>query len=188
LSVDLHQGTAGETLWFHIHPRDRYANPRIDASDDVLSLETQQYHAEARLTNNRGQGRGSSLVPATVTLDPLLRAYRVEWEPSISGQYSLNVTFQAARFAPRVPVQGSPFLVTVGEARTFGLACVATGAGLSSGMAGVPLNFSITAKDALHNLRRVGGDAIEVVAYNLDDQASAAYGTVQVSGRTAGYA
>jgi hypothetical protein len=173
------QGIAGETLWFYIYPRDQHGNRRDDSDDVLMAQEGRQFEAVATLKNNVGQGYGSTTLTASIEYQPDRHVFLVQYTPTISGVWSLNVTFQDWRFFPRLPVTGSPFLVTVDEARSFGPTSLAVGAGLSQGMAGVEQNFTIFMRDAMNNIRHVGADAIDVMAYHVDGR-YVAYGDVTV--------
>ena len=103
----------------------------------------------------------------------------MQYTPTISGIYSLNVTYQSQRFDPPSQVKGSPFMVTVEPARTSAARSPAWGRGLTAGMTGTQQNFTIKAVDAFGNNRHVGGDAIEVIAYHHNKK-HVDYGVVQV--------
>ena len=142
--------------------------------------EAHQFSVIATLLSNNSMGKGSSILTANVAYDTTRKSFLATYIPTISGIYSLNVTFQAWRFDPLYHVKGSPFIVHVTEAPTNPGASTATGKGLTQGKTGVPLNFTIDARDVFNNHRLVGGDDIDVVAYHVDGE-RVDYGNVTVS-------
>lgn len=159
---------------------DRFGNPREDADDARMYQEAQQFSVVSMLLSNNSMGKGSSLVTGNVAYDTKRKGFWITYTPTISGMYSLNVTFQAWRFDPSCHVKGSPFLVNVTEAPTNAGASKATGVGLTQGKAGVPLNFTIEARDLYNNRRLVGGDDLDVIAYHVDGLRTD-YGNITVS-------
>ena len=179
-SLPVHQGVAGETFSFYIYPRDQYGNFRDDTDVAFMLQDARQFSAEATLVDNRGHGRGTTTVPSTIEYDTAKHAFLVEYVPTISGVYSLNVTYQYWRFYPQLSVGGSPFQVTVSEARSFGARCHVIGQALNTATAGVQQKFIIHTRDALDNVRHVGGDTIDVMAYHQSGS-YVSQGQVQVS-------
>jgi len=171
---------AGKAFHFFIYPRDKYGNFREDTDTAFMAQEAQQFNAVATLVKNYGNGRGTTIVPSTIEYDPVKHALLVKYIPTISGVYSLNVTYQHWRFYPQLSVGGSPFQVTVNEARSYGARCHVVGQSLYTAMAGSQQRFLIHTRDALDNIRHKGGDIIDVMAYHQSGS-YVAEGRVQVS-------
>ena len=140
---------------------------------DVLSQDMQNFHAEAILVENKGQGKGPTIVPSTISFDDSSSTLVVEYTPLISGTYQLNVTYaNTTSYAVNdaYHIRGSPFTVDVAESKMFPRTATLQGTGLSGGVAGTPLNFTILARDLYNNIRHIGGDAIDVYAHHENEQ------------------
>ena len=96
--------------------------------------------------------------------------------PTVAGEYLLYVELRTGQLEFQ-GIVGSPFRVLVPPAPTSAPVCDLWGQGVVHGIAGEPFEFQITARDFKHNLRRQGGDAVEVRAYH-NTQAASVVGSV----------
>lgn len=155
---------AGSTAEFLIHSRDEFGNDR------KLFGATDNFQATATLITTApdyqdSEGQGLREVPGTIVFDTERGLHRVSYIADVAGEYELTVGLRTGRLE-FADIVGSPFRVEVPPAPTSAPVCDLWGQGVIHGVAGVPHRFQITARDFKHNLRRQGGDTIEVRAYH----------------------
>ena len=169
------RSVAGSTAEFWIHSRDEFGNDRgqFGANDNfqvtaVLITDGEDYEDS--------EGQGLREVPGTIVFDASVGLHHVAYIADVSGDYNLNVELRTGQLE-FAPIVGSPFRVEVPPAPASAPVCDLWGQGVVHGIAGEPHEFQITARDFKRNLRRRGGDNVEVRAYH-DTQPASYVGSV----------
>ena len=112
--------------------------------------------------------RGGVVLNASVA-DVGNGTYSVEYTPTVSGVYRLDVSLGG------LPVADSPYTLSVFPAPTSPAHCVATGAGLLEATAGVPATLLLTPRDSFGNARPLEtGDVFTVHVARRGERAAAA--------------
>ena len=160
VGLGLYSGVAGQQFTFTVRPRDEFANLRNDDDPTLLALDP--FTSVANLSRNDGEGFGISNVPVTFHYVAANAEFVGTYTPFISGQYELNVQYNDGS----QHLIGSPFTVDVAPAKTFAKRCNVSGiVSFQSWNVGDVETFYLTARDAMNNMRLIGGDKFEVIAY-----------------------
>jgi hypothetical protein len=86
----LFHGVAGREHRFTVTPRDRFGNFRRDESAEALSRDP--FQATAALVHDVGGGFGVRAVRGAAVYDASKAEFVVTFTPTVSGEYSLNLT------------------------------------------------------------------------------------------------
>ena len=160
--------TALHTSYFSFCPRDKYRNMRDDYSPTILAT-TQSFVARLTLIDDMGYyGIGPEIIYPDLIFNSNTSCFDATYTPTRAGAYKLEVNYSMAN-----PVLGSPFHLTVLPDKTSGANSIVTGltplqdGGLLYAEAGECYSYNVTTRDNAYNLRKQGGDNIEVFPLRL---------------------
>ena len=153
------RAVAGAWTTFPVHVADRYGN-LLDAEESGLQviLEAAIVSGGSDATCESGRVTSIAAANASAAWNATKGRYEAKYVTNVSGTLSVRVALSGGYADDMGFISGSPFFVAVEPA--------ATDASLSTLVVtstietvGQPATFSVLAKDAYGNARRVGGDA-----------------------------
>jgi hypothetical protein len=159
----LTNGTTLQTSHFSVCPRDEFGNLLNDG--DLVYEATQLYGARLTLISDLGyNGTGSESLQPQLVFNTTSHCFDGQYTPQRAGQYNLSIFYQTDRFGPEQQIVGSPFTLVVFPSKTCGPASSVDNFPhpLFTMVAGTCANFSMTVRDCSLNLRKTGGDDIQV--------------------------
>ena len=170
----LYEGIAGVTSKFTLLPRDAHGNRR---DDGVCSpRDADRFLVEAVLQRS---GAGRIAVPGHLSYNSAGGWWDGAFTPTISGPYRLHVALHTEDGVEHV--YGSPFAVAIDPGPIHASTTTFSDLGYDAAEAGVPVVFTITARDQFSNRLRSGGAALTAMIAH-ESGAGHHFGTVRDNG------